>query len=156
VRLVLVGFCPAYYQPATEEFFIVQFLHGAFRFFDGLHLHKCETFRTLVMTIAYDFGILHVPHARKQFKEIALGGVERQIPNVQAGRRNLDSFRLARRSRRLRTIARLYWRFLFLPAVSEKFGNSLPECLFLRLACLLAVLKSFVVSPAPAATVRAA
>ena len=41
---MLAGFGAAYYQPAAEEFLIVQFFHGALRFLDGLHLYECETF----------------------------------------------------------------------------------------------------------------
>ncbi len=44
VRLMLVGFCSAHHQPAAEEFLVVQFLHGALRFLNGLHLHKGKTF----------------------------------------------------------------------------------------------------------------
>jgi hypothetical protein len=43
-RAMLAGFGAAHYQPATEEFLVVQFFHGAFRFIDGLHLYKRETF----------------------------------------------------------------------------------------------------------------
>jgi len=39
-RLMLIGFRAAHNEPATEKFLVVQFLHGAFRFLDGLHLHK--------------------------------------------------------------------------------------------------------------------
>jgi len=41
---MLSGFRTAYYQPAAEEFLIVQFFHGAFRFVDSLHLYKRKTF----------------------------------------------------------------------------------------------------------------
>ena len=41
---MLAGFGAAHYQPAAEEFLIVQFFHGAFRFLDGLHLHKGKPF----------------------------------------------------------------------------------------------------------------
>ena len=54
----------------------MQFLHRAFRFLDGLHLHEGETLRALVVPVTYDLGILHVPHTVEQFKEIALGCVE--------------------------------------------------------------------------------
>ena len=79
---MLAGFCAAHYQSAAEEFFVVQFLHSAFRFLDGLHLHKRKAFRALVVPITYDLGILHVPHSVEQFKQIALGGVERQVAYV--------------------------------------------------------------------------
>ena len=65
---VLIGFCATHHQPAAEEFLVVQFLHGALRFLDGLHLHKSKTFRALVVPVAYDLRVLHVPHAVEQFK----------------------------------------------------------------------------------------
>ena len=43
-HLMLVGFCSTHHQPAAEEFLVVQFLYCAFRFINGLHLHKCKTF----------------------------------------------------------------------------------------------------------------
>ena len=82
MHLVLVGFCPAHDQPAAKEFFVVQFLHGAFRFLDGLHLHKGKTLRTLIMAIAHDLGVLHVPDAVEQFEKIALSSVDGKIANV--------------------------------------------------------------------------
>ena len=82
-RLMLIGFRAAHNEPATEEFLVVQFLHSAFRFLDGLHLHKRKTFRALVVPIAYDLGVMHVADAIEQVEEIALGGVERQVANVE-------------------------------------------------------------------------
>ena len=74
---MLVGFRATHNEPATEEFLIVQFLHSAFRFLDGLHLHKRKTFRALVVSIAYDLCVLHVSNTVEQVEEIALGSVER-------------------------------------------------------------------------------
>jgi hypothetical protein len=155
-RLMLIGFRAAHNEPATEEFLVVQFLHGAFRFLDGLHLHKRKTFRALVVPIAYDLCVMHVANAIEQVEEIALGGVERQVANVETRRRDLNPFWLARRSRWLCAIARLCRRFLFLAAVSEKFGNPLPEGLFLCLRRFLWYPKAFLVSSASAPTARAA
>ena len=133
MRLMLIGFSAAYNQPATEEFFVVQFLYSPFRFLYGLHLDKCKTFRALVVPIAYDLCVLHVANAVEQFEEIALSGVERQVADVETRRRDFNPFWLARRSRWLRAIARLCRCFLLLAAVSEEFGNTLPKRLFLRL-----------------------
>ena len=131
---MLIGFRAAHNEPATEEFLVMQFLHSALRFLDGLHLHKRKTFRALVVPIAYDLCVLHVANAVEQVEEIALSGVEGQVANVETRRRDFNPFWLARRSRCwLRAIARLCRRFLFLAAVSEKFGNPLPERFFLRL-----------------------
>lgn len=99
MRLMLVGFRAAHNEPATEEFLVVQFLYSAFRFLDGLHLHKRKTFRALVVPIAYDLCVLHVSNAVEQVEEIALGGVERQVANVETRRRDFNPFWLARRSR---------------------------------------------------------
>ena len=158
MRLVLIGFRAAHNEPATEEFLVVQFLHSAFRFLDGLHLHKRKTFRALVVPIAYDLCVLHVANAVEQFEEIALGGVEGQVANVERRRRDFIPFWLARRSRwrRLCAIARLCRRFLFLAAVSEKFGNALPKRLFLRLRRFLSAPKAFLISSAVTPTARAA
>jgi hypothetical protein len=153
---MLVGFRAAHDKPAPEKFLVVQFLHCAFRFLNGLHLHKRKTFRALVVSIAYDLCVLHVSNAIEQFEEIALGGVERQVANVETRRRNFNPFWLARWSRWLRTIARLSSHFLFLAAVSEKFGNPLPERLFLRLRRFLWSPKAFLISSASAPTARAA
>jgi hypothetical protein len=73
---MLVRFCAAYHEPAAQEFLVVQFFHGAFRFIDGLHLHKGKTLRALVVAIAYDLCVLHVSDAVEQFEKIALGRVE--------------------------------------------------------------------------------
>ena len=62
-RAMLAGFGTAYYQSAPEEFLIVQFFHGAFRFLNGLHLHKRKTFGALIMPIAYDLCVLHMSNA---------------------------------------------------------------------------------------------
>jgi hypothetical protein len=62
-RLMLAGFRAADHEFAAEEFFVVQFLHRSFRFFDGLHLHKGETLGALVMPVTYDLGVLHVADA---------------------------------------------------------------------------------------------
>ena len=96
---MLIGFSAAHNEPATKEFLVVQFLHSAFRFLDGLHLHKGKTFRALVMPIAYDLCILHVTNAVEQVEEIALGGVEGQVAYVETRRRDFNPFWLARRSR---------------------------------------------------------
>ena len=153
---MLVGFRAAHNEPATEEFFVVQFLNSAFRFLDGLHLDKRKTFRALVVPIAYDLCVLHVSNAVEQVEEIALGGIERQIANVETRRRDFNPLWLACRPRWLRAIARLCRRFLFLAAVPEKLGNPLPKRLFLRLRRFLWSPKAFLISSASAPTARAA
>jgi hypothetical protein len=153
---MLIGFRAAHNEPATEEFLIVQFLHRAFRFLNGLHLDKRKTFRTLIVSIAYDLCVLHVSNAVEQVEEIALGGVERQVANVETRRRDFNPFGLTCRSRWLRAIARLCRRFLFLAAVSEKFGYPLPKRFLLRLYRFLGSPETFLISSASAPTARAA
>ena len=80
---MLAGFCATHHQPAAKEFFVVQFLHGAFCFLNGLHLHKGESLRALVVPITYDLCVLHVPDTIKQLEEIALRRVEGQIADVK-------------------------------------------------------------------------
>ena len=99
MRLMLIGFRAAHNEPATEELLVVQFRHSALRFLDGLHLDKRKTFRALVVPIAYDLCVLHVANAVEQVEEIALGGVERQVANVETRRRDFNPLWLARRSR---------------------------------------------------------
>src|SRR5215472_7333906 len=154
---MLVGLRAAHDKPAPEKFLVVQFLHCAFRFLNGLHLHKRKTFRALVVPIAYDLCVLYVSNAVEQFEEIALGGIERQVTNVETRRRDFNPFWFARRSRRwLRTIARLLCpRFLFLAAVSEKFGNPLPKRFLLCLRRFLWSPKAFLISSASAPTAGA-
>ena len=156
MRLMLIGFRAAHNEPATEEFLVVQFLHSAFRFLDGLHLHKCKTFRALIVPIAYDLCVLHVSNAVEQVEEIALGSVERQVTNVETRRRDFNPFWLTRRSRWLRAIAGLRRGFLFLAAVSEEFGNALPKRFFLCLRRFLGSPKAFLIFSASAPTARAA
>ena len=151
---MLIGFRAAYDKPPTEKFFVVQFLHRALRFLDSLHLDKRKTFRTLVVPIAYDLCVVHVANAIEQVEEIALGGVERQVANVETRRRDFNPFWLTRRSRWLRAIARLCRRFLFLAAVAEKFGDPLPKGLFLRLRRFLVISNALLISSASAPTTR--
>src|SRR5437762_13542443 len=109
----------------------MQFLHCAFRFIDSLHLDECKTFGALIVSITYDLGVLHVSDAVEQLEEIALSGIEREIANVKTRRRDFNPFRFSPRSRGLRAIARLCRHFPFLPAIAEKFGNTLPKRFFL-------------------------
>jgi len=153
---MLIGFRAAYDEPATEKFLVVQFFYRAFRFLYGLHLNERKTFRALVVPIAYDLCVLHVPNAVEQFKEIALGGVEGQVANVETRRRDFNPLWLTRRSGWLRAIARLARSFLFIAAVTEQFGNALPKGLFLRLRRFLGSPKAFLISSASAPTARAA
>src|SRR6266496_684396 len=148
---MLAGFCAAHHQPAAEKF-----LHGAFRFLYGLHLHKSKTLRALVVSVTYDLRILHVPDTVEQLKEIALSGVEGQVADVKTRRSYFDPFRFSRRSRRLCAVARrrCYFRCTF--AVSEKkCGYPLPECLLLSFG-LAALRARAAVAPASGTAARMA
>src|SRR5262249_25276934 len=130
--------------------------HGAFGFLDGLHLYKRETFRALVVAIAYDLCVLDVSNTIEQVEKIALGGVERQVADIETRRCDFNPFWLARRPRWLRTIARLRWRLPLVAAIPAKFGNPLPKGFFLRLYRFLLSSKAFLISSASAPTARAA
>jgi hypothetical protein len=154
-HLMLAGFCAAYDQSATEEFFVVQFLNGPLRLLDGLHLNKGKTFRALVVPVAYYFRILHMPNAVEQFEEIALRSVEGQVAHVKTRRSDFDRFRFSWRPRRLGAVARRRCGFLYACAVSEKCGHPLPEGHFLSFRFLLLTTKAFV-APAARSAARTA
>jgi len=100
---------------------------------------------------------LHLSNAVEQVEEIALGGVGILEKKIETRRRDFNPFWLARdRSRWLSAIARLCRRFLFITAVSEKFGNALPKGFFLRLRRFLWSPKAFLIFSAAAPTARAA
>src|ERR1700736_3837296 len=123
-------FRAADHKLAAKEFLIVQFLHRAFGFLDGLHLHESETFRALVVPVAHDLRVLHMANTVEQLEEIALCGVERQITNVKTRRSDFDRLRFARGPRlRLRcAIARYKCLFSCFCPVAEKCSEPLPEC----------------------------
>ena len=75
-RVMLGRFRTAHDQLAPEEFLVVQFLDGAFRLIDRLHLDEGEPFRALVVPVGHDLRVLDVADAVEQLEEIALGGVE--------------------------------------------------------------------------------
>ena len=155
--LMLAGLCAAHHQPATKEFFVMQFLDGAFCFLDGLHLHESKSLRALVVPVTYHLCILHVPDAVKQFEEIALSSVKGQIADVKTRRSDFDRFRFSWRPRRLRTIARCHCCLRCGPAVSKKCGDPLPECLFLSFHFSLPIARAAIApaSGSPARTARA-
>jgi hypothetical protein len=68
MRLMLACFRAAHDQLAPQKLLVVQLLHCALRFVDRLHLHECESFRTLVMPISYDLGVLYVADTVKQLE----------------------------------------------------------------------------------------
>jgi hypothetical protein len=80
---MLARFRAAHDELATEELFVMQFVHRAFRFVDRLHMHESESFRALIVPVAHDLGVLHMANTVEQFEEIALRGVERQIADVK-------------------------------------------------------------------------
>ena len=106
--MMLARFRPAHDQLAAEEFLVVQFLHGPFRFVDGVHLDEGEAFRALVVPVGDDLCVLDCAHAVEELEQVALRGVEGQVPDVKPGRGDFDRLRFtrsARSLRRLRTIA---------------------------------------------------
>ena len=132
---MLARFRTADHQLAAEKFLVVQFLHRALGFLDRLHGDEGETFRALIVAIAYNLGVLHVADAVKELEKIALGRVERQIADVKTRRRDFDWLRFTLRSRLalvlrllLLTVARLRRWFAGGPAVPKKCDDALPEC----------------------------
>src|SRR5260370_8311770 len=87
---MLAGLRATDHESATEEFFVMQFQHGAFCLLDGLHLDEGKTFRALIMPVTYDLSVLHVPHAVEQFKQIALSGVQGQVADIKTRRIDFD------------------------------------------------------------------
>src|ERR1043165_2094635 len=155
-RMMLARFRAAYHQLAAEKFLVVQFLHGALRFVHGQHLDEGESLRALVVAISYDLGVLDRADAVEELEQIALGRVERRVPDVKPGRRHFDRFRFTRRprTRRLRTIpARMLClrrsrrRF---SAAGEKVHDPLQERFFYR-STRGRVLVAGAVSAAPSA-----
>ncbi len=65
---VFARFRAADHELAAEKFFVVQFLHRAFRFLDRLHRDEGETFRALVVAIAHDLGVLDVADAVEELE----------------------------------------------------------------------------------------
>lgn len=101
---MLARFGATYDQFSAKEFFVVQFLHGALRFFDRQHLDEGKTLRTLVMSVGDNFSVLHCADTVEEFEEIALCRIERQIPDIKPGRGNFYRLRFAGRARRFEPI----------------------------------------------------
>ena len=88
--MLLARLRAAHEQLAAEELLVVQLGDGAFRFFDGLHLHEGETFRALVVFVGHDFRVLHLADAVEELEEIALGRFEGQVADVKTRRGDFD------------------------------------------------------------------
>ena len=80
---------------AGHEFLVMQFLYGAFGFVDGLHLDKRKAFGSLRLAMADYLNRHDLAHAVEKFGEIAFGGIEGQVADVQAGGGHLDGLWLA-------------------------------------------------------------
>ncbi len=93
---MLSGFGATDHELASEKLLVVQFLNGAFRLVDRLHLHEGKALRPLVVPVAYDLRVLNVSNTVKQLEEIALRGVKRQVADVKTRRRDFDGLRLPR------------------------------------------------------------
>lgn len=101
MRLMFARLRAAHDQLAAEKLLVVQFRDCAFRFVDGLHLDKSETFRALVVAITHYFRVLHVADAVEELEEIAFRCVEGQVADVKSRRSDFDCFRFANRPRLL-------------------------------------------------------
>ncbi len=90
LRLVLAAFGTADDQFTTKEFLVVKLRNCALGLVDSLHLHESKSFGALIMTIAHNLGILHVPDSVEELKQITLARIERKISDVQSRRRHFD------------------------------------------------------------------
>ena len=88
--LVLARLRAADQKLATKEILVVQLADRALRFFHGVHLHKGETFRALVVFVGHNLRVLHLADAVEELEEIALRGFERQVAHVKTGRGDFD------------------------------------------------------------------
>jgi hypothetical protein len=80
---VFARFRPAHDKFSAEKLFVVKFRYCPLGFFDGVHLHEGEAFRTLVMSVANNLRVLNLPDALEEFEQIALRGIERKIAYVE-------------------------------------------------------------------------
>jgi hypothetical protein len=67
---------PTHDQLAAKKLLVVKFGNGPLRFFHGLHLHECKTFRALVVFVAYNLGVLDVADTVEQVEQVALCRIE--------------------------------------------------------------------------------
>jgi hypothetical protein len=80
---VFARFRPAYDEFSAEKLFVVKFRYCPLGFFDCMHLHEGEAFRTLVMSVANNLRVLNLSHALEEFEQIALRSIERKIADVE-------------------------------------------------------------------------
>ena len=80
---MLARFRAAHDQLAAQEFLVVQFLDGPFRFFDRQHLDEGKAFRTLIVLVGHDLRVLHLADAVEELEQVALGRFEGKIPDVK-------------------------------------------------------------------------
>lgn len=84
-------FCAAHQQFSPQIFLVMEFHHGTFCFFDGLHLNKSEAFGTLGMAVGNNLDIDDRAHATEEFLEIGFHRIKRQVADVKPGRGDLDA-----------------------------------------------------------------
>src|SRR4051812_17341534 len=73
------GFRSADDKLPAEEFFVMQFPHGAQCFVDRLHLDERKALRTLRVAMTHHLRRHDLAHTVEKLREIALRGVKREI-----------------------------------------------------------------------------
>ena len=104
---MLARFRAAHEKLASEELLVMQLRDGSLRLRHSQHLDEGKTLRALIVFVSHDLRVLHLAYAVEKFKEVAFGGLERQVADVKTGCGDFDCFRLARIPRRLADPRRL-------------------------------------------------
>ena len=93
VGLSADAFCAADHEFAAEERAIVQFLNGAFCFFDGGHGDEAESLGALGVVVGYDFCRLNRTNAVEEVEEVALSSIKGEVSHIESWRGDLDGLR---------------------------------------------------------------
>ena len=101
------GLGSAHHELAAHVLLVVEFGDGALGLVDGVQLDEAEALGAMGLAVADDFDVLDRADSAEEFEQVALGGVEGEVADVDAGSGHLDALGLARLARggTLRTIA---------------------------------------------------
>jgi hypothetical protein len=136
------GLGTADHQLAAHVFLVVKLVDGTLGLIDGGELDETESFGTMGLAVADDLDVLDGADAAEEFEHIALGRIEGEVADIDAGSGHLDAFGLARlaRSRTLAALGafgagcalRLDGGFGFLVTKTDDGEQLAKEALFLR------------------------